>query len=203
MAATGTRRDTGVRDRLVDAGASLMREKGYFATTIEDILSRTGASKGNFFHYFRSKEELGYAVIDAFRLECRRRFRRIIEDEALSPMSRLYRYLDDQVDCFRKDGNLCGCPCGMLAMELSGRHEGFRERLQEVFDEIGGAFQKLYEAAKAAGELHEEVNSRGLAMFTVASYQGALLLTKTAQDAEVMASILGHLREYLDSLRQG
>jgi TetR/AcrR family transcriptional repressor of nem operon len=41
-----------------------MRLHGYQKTSLDDVLRESGVGKGNFYHYFRSKEDLGYAILD-------------------------------------------------------------------------------------------------------------------------------------------
>jgi TetR/AcrR family transcriptional repressor of nem operon len=43
--------------KLVDAGVALMRQRGFSATTVDDICAEAGVTKGGFFHYFKSKED--------------------------------------------------------------------------------------------------------------------------------------------------
>ena len=52
------------RGRILDAASNLIHSQGYNATSVDDILREASLSKGNFYFYFRSKEELGLAVID-------------------------------------------------------------------------------------------------------------------------------------------
>ena len=52
------------RDEFVDVALRLMQTKGWAATSIQDVLAETGASKGAFYHYFSSKSDLLEAVIE-------------------------------------------------------------------------------------------------------------------------------------------
>ena len=53
--------------KLVDAGVKLMRRQGFNATTVDDICSAAGVTKGGFFHYFKSKEDIAKAAVVRFR----------------------------------------------------------------------------------------------------------------------------------------
>ena len=62
-----TRQD--LRQHLVEAALKLFASRGYYHTSIADILKESGCKRGTLYHYFSSKEELGYAAIDeSFRL---------------------------------------------------------------------------------------------------------------------------------------
>jgi len=41
-----------------------MHLKGYQATTLDDVLRDSGVGKGNFYYHFKSKEDLGFAILD-------------------------------------------------------------------------------------------------------------------------------------------
>ena len=53
--------------KIVDAGVSHMRKQGFNATTVDDICSTAGVTKGAFFHYFKSKEDIAKATLQRFR----------------------------------------------------------------------------------------------------------------------------------------
>src|SRR5262249_9645814 len=52
------------REVVLEAATRLIHLKGYQHTTLDDVLSASGVGKGNFYHYFRSKEDLGFAILD-------------------------------------------------------------------------------------------------------------------------------------------
>jgi AcrR family transcriptional regulator len=52
------------RDQILDAAARLIHIKGYHATSLDDVLRESGVGKGNFYYYFKSKEDLGHAILD-------------------------------------------------------------------------------------------------------------------------------------------
>src|SRR5436309_13305270 len=52
------------REAILDAAMRLMHVHGYHQTSLDDVLSESGVGKGNFYYHFRSKEELGFAILD-------------------------------------------------------------------------------------------------------------------------------------------
>ena len=50
------------RDQILDAASRLIYLRGYHCTSLDDVLRESGIGKGNFYYYFRSKEELGFAM---------------------------------------------------------------------------------------------------------------------------------------------
>src|SRR5712671_4088794 len=80
--------------KLVDAGVNLMRSHGFNATTVDEVCAAAGVTKGGFFHYFKSKDDLATAAITRFH-ELRAResadapFRRLAD-----PLERVFGRLD-------------------------------------------------------------------------------------------------------------
>ncbi len=52
------------RSKILAAALSVIRTKGYAATTVDDLCSAAGVTKGAFFHHFKSKDELAVAAAD-------------------------------------------------------------------------------------------------------------------------------------------
>ena len=54
------------KQAILDAATRLMLDKGYVATTVEEICAAGGVTKGSFFYYFKNKEDLGKALVRCF-----------------------------------------------------------------------------------------------------------------------------------------
>src|SRR5690606_23623973 len=72
------------RDRLLAAASELVLKHGFAATSLEQILQRTGVTKGAFFHHFPSKDALALALVDRYLEEERR-----LEEATLKRAERL------------------------------------------------------------------------------------------------------------------
>jgi AcrR family transcriptional regulator len=86
----------GKKNALVEVAERLFLEKGYEETSIEDILMASGLSKGGFYHYFRSKDEVLMASIGNFADSLLREIEPIIEDSSLDALQKLRRVLDQK-----------------------------------------------------------------------------------------------------------
>ncbi|WP_176344129.1 TetR family transcriptional regulator C-terminal domain-containing protein [Priestia aryabhattai] len=71
--------------KVADAAKALFSQKGYKATSIEEIVEATGSSKGNIYYHFKSKEGLFLYLIDEWDLEWERNWK---EREALYKTTR-------------------------------------------------------------------------------------------------------------------
>lgn len=81
------------RAEFVELAERLFRTKGYEATTINDVISAAGVSKGAFYHHFKAKEDLLAAIVTRAATDLLAYFERLKKDNALDALSRLNRLL--------------------------------------------------------------------------------------------------------------
>lgn len=84
------------KSEILDAAEILFSTKGYSKTTIIDILDVVGIAKGTLYYYFKSKEEIMYAMVDRIIQEDVARAKEIVANETLSPSDKIFCILLDQ-----------------------------------------------------------------------------------------------------------
>jgi len=77
------------RTEIIRIGTELISRQGYTATGIDLVLKEAGVPKGSFYHYFKSKEEFGLAVIELSAGYYGQRILALLQDRALSPLGRI------------------------------------------------------------------------------------------------------------------
>ena len=189
------------REQIIEAASQIIHFKGFNNTSIDDILQRTGVKKGNFYFYFKSKEELGFAVLEHLIEEFRRRCLAPILASADTPFNKMIRVID-ALDTEQTKAQCCGgCPFGNMALELSDLHEGFRQRLEEIFRGMAQLFQSLLK--DAADELVDAVDLEEVSQFIVAVVEGGIMLAKVHKSITPMRQCFRQLKRYLSTLRRG
>jgi TetR/AcrR family transcriptional repressor of nem operon len=187
-----------VKEQILDAALRLMAVRGYHRMVLGDVLRESGTGKGNFYHYFESKEALGYAILDRVVREfTTRTLDPIFRDPARPPLEQVYAFLDALVSTQRARKCVGGCPIGNLAAELADSHEGFRERLTAVFDQWRACLAETLARARADGTLRPDAEPGRLAGFLVAAVEGAILLTKVQKDIVVLEDCVRELKDHL------
>lgn len=186
------------RDTIVAVATRLMQLRGYHGTSLDDVLGDSGVGKGSFYHYFKSKEELGYAILDeiiAGFLE--RTVDPCFSDPSVKRITQIRCFLDRVVRIQREGHCVGGCPLGNLASELSDVHEGFRGRLAGVFTAWWERLTEALRDAQARGELSSGCQIDAVAQFLVASLEGAILMTKVTKEIAVMEQCVAEMKRYL------
>jgi TetR/AcrR family transcriptional repressor of nem operon len=190
----------GARVGLLDAALASFREKGYAATSVDELCARAGVTKGAFFHHFKSKEALAVAAARHWTESTSAFFDaapyRAIED----PYERLLGYLE-----FRKailQGPLAGFTCfaGTLAQEVYESHPAIRAAVEESICGHAATLEPDIAAAIRSRGLQVDWTPASLALHTQAVLQGAFVLAKATGDAAVAAASVDHLRRYIELL---
>jgi TetR/AcrR family transcriptional regulator, transcriptional repressor for nem operon len=184
------------RTQIVDAATELINRQGYGQTSVEDVIREAGlCGKGHFYHHFKSKEELGYAVL-------KRQFERfadrglaLLREPMIDPLERLNLFIDATVASQAERGCQHGCPFGKLAMEMAEAHEGFRLQLAQVFQRWASQIQALLWEARP--RLNDGVDTARLARFVVATLEGAMLMSRVEREIGVMEGIAEDLKRFV------
>ena len=181
MDAPATRQGRETRERILDAAAELIAERGADGTSLDDVRAATGASKSQLYHYFGDKRGLVHAVTDHQR-------ERVVGLHAdllgqIRDWARLRRWADAIVATMEAQACRGGCPLGTLAAALADTDLTARERLASAFaawrEAITAALRRLVEN----GQLDPTVDLDSLTTATLAAVQGGLLLAKTERDS--------------------
>jgi TetR/AcrR family transcriptional repressor of nem operon len=190
------------REKILQAAANLIALKGYHDTKLEEVLNTAHVTKGAFFHHFRDREDLAFAVLD-WHMDRRRKMLEAIEQElplaeSANPLQRVFRRLDAIQEMIRRRGRLKGgCIIGNMSTALSDCHDRFRKRLAECFDEMAQEFQPHLEAAARHAPGTRRTNPSELARYIVTVIEGAIMQSRTLGDAKLLPRQLAYLKEHV------
>ena len=187
------------RERLLDAALYVIRSKGYSATTVDDICEAADLSKGSFFHYFKSKEELAVAAAEHFATMARTLFSAAPYQKAADPLERLLGYVDYRTAILRGDLPEFTCLLGTMVQETYETHPAIREACDRSLSEHAAELAKDIEAAKQRYAPNAPWTAESLALFTQAALQGSFILAKAKNGPDVAVECLCHLRRYLET----
>jgi TetR/AcrR family transcriptional repressor of nem operon len=185
---------TSKKEEIICKASSLIHSKGYENTKLSDILKEAEIGKGQFYHYFTSKRDLGEAVIDYLIYNMSQALFNDIFDKHLPPKEKFNQMLNN-IHSLQTDNNgTRGCPIGNLAIEISEHDPVFREKVSNFFDQWEEKITTILDEIKQTGALHQNAETEKKARSIVAMIEGGLLLMKNRQDIEVLNDILDVIR---------
>ena len=178
------------RSDIIRIGTELISRQGYNATGIEMVLKEAGVPKGSFYHYFKSKEEFGLAVMDVFADYYSQRMTALLQDAALSPLTRIRTLLQGSLERFSRNQCSKGCLIGNLGQEMADQNERFRARLDEIFDDWRTLFAGCLAEAQTAKELDSRLDAEALASFILSGWEGAILRAKVMKSPQPLQDFI-------------
>lgn len=170
--------DAEVRQRLLRTGLIFLTQKGYSAVGLDEILREASVPKGGFYHYFDSKADFGYALIDAYHSYFREKLDRCFSEQSLSPLSRLRAFVADAQAGMQRHGFNRGCLVGNLGQEMGALPPEFRDKLVHVLENWQSSTAACLSAAQAAGEIAPHHDPARLAAIFWIGWEGAVLRAK-------------------------
>ncbi|MBT8140065.1 MAG: TetR/AcrR family transcriptional regulator [Gammaproteobacteria bacterium] len=188
------------RERILEVAGEEMRRVGYRAMGLNDILHKLRMSKGALYHHFRNKLELGYAVLDELYAKS---FLKTWDSplDRDDPLQAIISYLQAMSENMSDDMLSCGCPINNLANEMSNLDEGFRLRVEGLFERWKARMTSAFARAQKNGFMREDVDAEDTAVFVIAAVQGAIMLAKNAQDASIFSQATQSVSTYLSGLQ--
>ncbi|MGE5190520.1 MAG: TetR/AcrR family transcriptional regulator [Gemmatimonadota bacterium] len=189
------------RDQIIAEALQIFSVKGYYNTSINDLLAATGLTKGGLYGHFASKEELwGAAYERAVAIWKGIVFKGVrgIAD----PIARIEKVVEN--DLFGYCGAEVfagGCFFFNMLVELSGQSETMSRRIRAGFMEFAALLASWLGEADRLGRLRKGVNRREVADFIVIAINGATALYTSSRDARFLRETSSQLRAYLRQLR--
>lgn len=181
MKAPKTEKARRTRERIVRESAQIFSVKGFFHTTVDDVLARAGLTKGGFYAHFDSKEALARAVLDHATTVW---FDKVAADVARHVDARKQlRALADGYRRYAVDRTFeGGCLFVNLATELDDQDEHLRALLDAAFGQFRAMVATIVELGKAQGAFRADAPADAIGVAFVACLTGTMMQAKAAHD---------------------
>jgi TetR/AcrR family transcriptional regulator, transcriptional repressor for nem operon len=184
-------RDITTRDHIVHVADQLFYQQGYEHTSFSDIANVVQISRGNFYHHFKSKDEILDAVIDV-RLENTRKMLEQWEMDGEQPVDRIRSFIHMLI-ANRTDIKRYGCPVGTLCAELAKLDHASRSEARKLFTLFRTWLGEQFTL------LGREDDADALAMHLLARSQGVSMLANAFHDGTFIEREVEELYDWLAS----
>ncbi|MBD3822187.1 MAG: TetR/AcrR family transcriptional regulator [Thiotrichales bacterium] len=188
------------RKKLLDSAFQEIYKCGFQSASLSAILSETGLTKGALYHHFPTKKDLGLAVIDEV-------IYRALEERFLGPLKNSDTPLQTLLEIIdrTKERTLIrvelGCPLNNLVQEMSPLDEQFKDHLARVVTLWQGIVEEALLRSQKLGEIRADIDCKDTALFIFAAFEGCIGAAKNMQSAEVLASCIDRLHDYVSGLK--
>ena len=186
---------TTTRGQIVEAADRLFYRRGFEHTSFSDIADAVRISRGNFYHHFKSKDEILDAVIVA-RLAKTQRMLEKWEIEGRDPADRIRRFIDILL-ANKAHIKRYGCPVGTLCAELAKLNHASRAEANQLFTLFRTWLSRQFVL------LGREADADALAMHLLARSQGVAILANAFRDEEFVDQEVRSMCDWLSSCTGG
>ncbi len=188
------------RHHILQVTAEEMRQNGYKAASLAEILDKAAVSKGALYHHFSNKQELGYAVFDEVFVK------EFMSDWELpmssdKPIDAMCEWIAGFADQLTEEDLQLGCPVCNIATEMAGVDEGFRLKANSMFEELQSRLARTILYSQEQGQVRAEIEAVPVSAFIVAVIQGTMMQGKCGRDVETFRSCIKCLSDYISSLK--
>ena len=170
------------RQHILDTGSRIIAGKGFSCVGLNEILQAAEVPKGSFYHYFKSKELFGQAMLEGFFEEYLGRIDALLATPGMSARERLLCYWQQWVETQCEGCDDQKCLVVKLSAEVADLSEAMRLTLR---DGTGRVINRLADcvAAGVADESLPALNPDDTARTLYQLWLGASLLAKLHRDA--------------------
>lgn len=199
MSSTRNLKAEETRKKIIEAAGEEIYRSGYQAASISEIIQIADISKGCFYHHFPNKQTLGYAVLEECFLKTQYEvWQPVLASE--NTIAAIIKTFSHSANNINTEQLKLGCPINNLAQEMSPIDEGFRKRVEDIYQSWRQEMTDALTRSQKAGYMTNDVNAQDVATLVIAVLQGAVGIAKNAQQPKIFSDYTRGLIQYLKTL---
>lgn len=182
-----SKRPTTTKSRILQAARTLFSTHGYENTTIDDIITASGVTKGAFYHYFKSKESLCATVIEHLKSD----YQQIINSlpAELEPIGTLRKLLNKLAE-LNASGQWVNCRLILrLTIEPHQEHPELQQKICDFWQWYIGFYEKLIGQCRSVGQIKTYIGPKAQTRLLLALMAGTIMLEKIDPSAKPFADV--------------
>ncbi|MCS3869874.1 AcrR family transcriptional regulator [Chryseobacterium ginsenosidimutans] len=189
------------RQNILQKAFELIYVNGYQTTSVDEIIATTQVTKGAFYYHFKTKDEMGLAIINELMIP---NFKNTFIEpfqNIVNPFDTIYNlmyYLLIENETLKVE---YGCPASNFTQEMAPWNIDFTKALNELTSQWENTMIDAIEKGKENGTIKADVNAKEVAVFVLSGYWGVRNLGKLENSKGVYLVYLKGLKSYFDSLK--
>ncbi|MFG6094869.1 TetR/AcrR family transcriptional regulator [Leptothoe sp. ISB3NOV94-8A] len=191
------------RQAILETVAILFNEKGYAATSMQDITRATGIQRGGIYNHFSSKDELALETFEYALSVLKKQLIRGIAPQKTA-VGRLKAIATTFAELYSQNPRFpCGCQVLNTAVEAKRHMLPLRQKAQEAMNQLKALIVETVVNCVEQDELPNAVDGDEIATIFIATLEGAMLLSVLYDDSVHLHRAVNHLHGYINSLATG
>lgn len=184
------------RRHIVLKSAELFNQKGYAGCSLHDIMEATGLQKGAIYRHFKSKDEIASEAFDFAIETVAQHFTEAISN-ATTVQGKIGSLFDVYEDVINNPPIKGGCPLLNTAVDSDDTNSLLREKALRVLRTFLNMIEEIIEEGIQLGELKPNIDTKAVASFIVAIFEGSIMASKLERDNKHVAYSKQQVQRYL------
>lgn len=186
--------------RLCAKGLEIFNEKGYYNTSLDDILTELNLSKGAFYHHFKSKEDYFISIVQ--NLMVQKVYALLVEplDTFENPLPIIVESLENALEPGRQNEMAYGFMLNDFLTEFHKRNEEISRYLKDIVNVWEVNLVSVLKKGKVDGHIARHVDCEGVATYIIASFMGMRTLMMDSSNRQLKYQYIQQLKQYFKSL---
>lgn len=176
------------REQTLSKAMEVFWEKGYKATSIQDLVDHMGIKRGSIYNTFGDKHSLFIAAVDYYAEEITSKMIRVLEEDG-SPIENIRLFFETIVNT-PSDRKTRGCLISNTVVELAPHDKKVADTVRTVLERIQTAFLNCLDKAVERGELPKDTNTKVLSQFLATSTHGLIVTGKSALNPKEVKDVV-------------
>ncbi len=195
-----TQKSENTKQLIIERTSTVFNEKGYAGTSINDVMSVTGLSKGCIYGNFENKDEIALNVFDYnFSKVTQHMKERILVRE--DSVERLLVYPHTYKNYFRYPYLQAGCPILNTATEADDTHPLLKERAQKALDLWKTSIENQIKRGIGRNEIKADTDPSEIAVVMISMIEGAFMQAKVNNHMTELNIAMSFLEKLIRNLK--
>jgi len=186
---------------VLDAAMQCFWANGYEATSVKDLIERTGLTAASLYNAYGDKRAMFRTALDHY-IE-KSIGARLQRSESLPPRDALRAFFDDILHRSLSDRQRKGCMIVNSALEMAPHDKEFRETIVETLGRLEAFFLNCVERGQADGTITSAVPAAGLAQHLLGMLMGVRVLARVRPERSLLEGVINTALAFLDGPEKG
>jgi AcrR family transcriptional regulator len=188
------------RQSILAQAAQVFSTRGYFGTSLDDLMQVTHLTKGGIYNHFGSKEALAVEAFEFGAGQVRERFQALLASRPRNTRSRLLALVEQFHSLIEAPLFAGGCILLNTAVEADDTNPTLRDRARFFADEWRSFITRTLTKGLELGDVRPGIDADAAATIIIAALEGGIMLSKLYDDPEHIRRAARHLEQYIESL---
>lgn len=186
---------TNIKQKIIEQATQLIYKKGVRSTSINDILSAVGISKGSLYFHFKNKKEIVDTVLKCERAKFLDFFKESLQ--GTNSYQKLFSFLNNLYNLQYKSNFTGGCIYANTAVEFAEEQNELTIFAISSLDEWISKLEEIIQQAQNENYIRKDISAHMIAEQVIATLEGGILLSRTKKSPIPLSNSIKVLKQTL------